>query len=348
MKTQAAVLYDINKPLRIEELIIPELNSGQVLVEVVFSGICRSQLNEIQGLKGKDKYLPHTLGHEGAGIVEQVGPDVKKVRPGDHVVLTWIKGKGIDASSTIYTGPGGIRINSGALSTFMTKAVISENRLVKIAKEFSLRQASLFGCAIPTGTGIIFNTLHAKRRNSVVIIGVGGIGMSAIIGASLAECRKIIAVDILDWKLNLAKKLGATDTLNAKKQDIHTAIMNICAGKGVDFVVEASGTKETMEMGLGLVHNKGTVAIAGNLAKNKKIMIAPFELIKGKRIIGTWGGETKPDIDIPLYMKRITSKGLKLERLISHEFRLKDINQALSKLEKGRMARALIDLKKNR
>lgn len=343
MKTTAAVLKELNKPLQIEELTIPELNRGQVLVKILYSGICHTQLNEIRGLKGEDRFLPHTLGHEGSGIIEEIGASVKKVKPGDHVVLTWIKGEGMDVPSARYTNGSNSAVNSGAISTLMSRAVVSENRVVRIPEEIPLRESSLFGCSIPTGMGVIFNTLRAEQRHSVAVLGLGGVGMSAVVGAHVSGCKKIIAVDVKDWKLDLARKLGATDVLNAGKYNLGNYIKDVSGGQGIDFVVEAAGLPETMETGLSLIHNRGTVVIAGNVAAGQKIMIDPFDLIKGKKIIGTWGGETRPDTDIPLYMKSIFSKGLKLDALISRQYRLEDINQAFSDLEKGNLAKALVD-----
>ena len=342
MKTKVAVLYQANQPLRIEELEVPGLKRGQVLVKIAYSGVCHSQLNEIRGRKGEDKWLPHTLGHEASGEVVAVDNSVKKVKAGDRVVLTWIKASGLNAEQIYYYGNGKI-INSGPISTFSHYAIVSENRLVRLEKNIPMDVAALLGCVVPTGVGVILNTLKAKPENTIAIIGVGGVGMSAVIGAKIAECRKIIAVDIVDWKLDLAMELGATDVINAKDHDLYSAIMKISEGKGVDFVVEAAGLQETMETALRLVHDRGTVVIAGNLAQGKKIAIDPFELIKGKRIIGTWGGDTNPDKDIPLYIEKIAAGSIELDKLISHRFKLEDINQAFAELEKGNVSRALID-----
>ena len=345
MKTKAAVLVEVNKPLQIEELIIPALKPGQALVKVVYSGVCHSQLNEIHGLKGEDKYLPHTLGHEGAGIVEAIGAEVEKVKPGDHVVLTWIKGHGMDVPSTTYQRSDGSPVNSGAISTFMEYAVISENRLVAIPTAMPFREASLLGCAIPTGAGIIMNTARIKPGNSVAVFGIGGIGLSAILAAELMNSAIIIAVDIYDHKLEGAKQIGATHLINASQQDPLATIMDITHGCGVDYTIEAAGNREAMETAFKSVRdNGGLCVLAGNLPHGERISLDPFDLIKGKRIIGTWGGETKPDRDIPLYVNLYLSGKLKLEKLVTHKYLLDDINQAFTALQQGKVGRGLIEM----
>ena len=346
MKTKAAVLYETNEPLQIEELTIPDLQSGQVLVKIAYSGICRSQLNEIQGLKGQDNYLPHTLGHEGSGIVEAIGPGVSKVKPGDHVVLTWIKGRGTDAPSTLYKNADGSIINSGAISTFMAKAIISENRLVKIPPKMPLREAVLLGCAIPTGAGIVLNTLKVQSGNSVAIFGVGGIGLSAVSAAGLVNAVPIIAVDVFDYKLEFSRDIGATHLINADQEDPLATILQITGGRGVDFAIEAAGQRETMVSAFYAVRdNGGLCVLAGNLSQGEMISLDPFDLIKGKRIIGTWGGETDPDRDIPKYIRLYQAGRLKLDELITDTFTLDEINKAIDMMSKGKIAgRCLIEM----
>ncbi len=343
MKTNAAVLYQTGKPLVIEELEVPQPQNGQVLVKVAFSGICHSQLNEIRGRKGVDKFLPHTLGHEGSGVVEDMGPGVTKVKKGDRVVLSWIKGRGIDVPATAYYKDKS-KINSGAISTFLEHALISENRLVPITKEMPLDMAALLGCAIPTGAGIVINTLQAKPGSSIIIFGAGGVGLSAILAAALAKCTPIIAVDIYDHKLEAAKEMGATHTINASKEDPVRAILSLTGGKGTDYSIEASGTKQAMEAAFHSIASSGTAVIAGNLEPGEKIAIDPFDLIKGKRIIGSWGGETKPDTDIPLYVEHYLSGRLKLDKLITHRFKLTESNEAFAALEAGEVSRALVSM----
>lgn len=349
MKTLAAILYEINKPLQIEELTIPELKAGQVLVKVAYSGICHTQLNEMKGLKGEDKFLPHTLGHEGSGIVEEIGAGVYKVKPGDHVALTWVKGSGADVPSTLYKKSDGSILNSGAISTFLTKAIISENRIVKIPDEMPLREAALLGCAIPTGAGIVMNTAKISAGESVAIFGIGGIGLSVLLAAKMVNASVIIAIDVFNQKLEQAIQFGATHIINANNQDTISRIMEITNGHGVDYAIESAGRRDSMEKAFQSVRdNGGLCVIAGNLPQGEKISIDPFDLIKGKRIMGTWGGETQPDHDIPIYVDLFLSGRLNLKKLIGYTYNLIEINEALEALEKEKMGRILIDMSAER
>ncbi len=341
--TKAAILSESNQPLQIHELIIPELKKGQVLVKIAYSGICHSQLNEIRGLKGEDRFLPHTLGHEGSGAVLEIGPDVNKVKHGDHVVLTWIKGSGHDVPSTQYLIKDGTIVNSGAISTFLTHAVISENRLVPIAKEMPLKEAALLGCAIPTGAGIVMNTACIQPGSSVAVFGVGGIGLSAILAAKMEGAAMIIAVDIREHKLSQAKEIGATHIIDASVEDVLDTIQAITDGQGVHFAIEAAGQREAMETAFKSVRDRGGLCIlAGNLPAGHQINIDPFDLIKGKRIIGTWGGETDPDREIPNYVDHFLSDRLNLSFFTSDIYRLDKINDSFNDLASGKVNRALI------
>src|SRR5581483_3091486 len=167
---RAAVLVELNRPLRIADLDIPDLKAGQVLVKFAYSGICGTQLLEIQGRKGEDRFLPHTLGHEGSGVVVAIGSGVKKAGPGDHVIVSWIKGVGADVPSSSYHSSGGI-VNSGAVSAFSTHAIVSENRVVRISKDMPLREAALLGCAVPTGAGTVLRDARVQRGQSVAVFG---------------------------------------------------------------------------------------------------------------------------------------------------------------------------------
>lgn len=332
MKTRAAVLYKLNAPLVIEELEIPQLKKGQVLVKMLFSGICRSQVNEIRGFKGEDHYLPHLLGHEASGVIEKITDGVTKVKKGDYVVLSWIKGQGADVSGTQYK-KGNKIINSGAIATFSEYAVISENRVTPISRKIPAQVAALLGCAIATGGGVILHTLGVKTGSTVAIFGVGGIGSGAIIGAKMKKCQMIIAVDIHGSALTLAKKLGATHALKFYP-DIVSEIKEITRG-GVTYAVEASGNATAMESAFAALNDHGTAAICGNIGHDKKICLNPFDLIKGKKIVGSWGGYTQPETDFPLYAKEYLKGRLPLDTFISRRFPLTEINAALAHLEKN-------------
>ena len=344
MQTEAAVLFELAQPLRLITLSIPDLKPGQVLVDVAYSGVCRSQLLEVQGKRGEDRFLPHTLGHEGSGTVLEVGAGVTKIKPGDHVVLSWIKGIGADVPSTVYQSSEG-PINSGAISTFMRQTVTCENRVIPIPDAMPLREAALFGCAIPTGAGIILNTARVRPGSSVAVFGVGGIGLSAVLGADLMNATTIIAIDVFEHKLEQACQVGATHIINARQQNPLATILEITGGRGVDCAIEAAGRRETMETAFQSVSdNGGLCVLAGNLPHGERISLDPFNLIKGKRIIGTWGGESQPDRDIPMYVNLYLSEKLNLDGLISHTYSLDEINQALDDLENGKVSRALIDM----
>jgi len=344
MKTKAAVLYRTGEPLVLESGIdVPELLAGQVLVKVAYSGVCRSQLMEVRGKRGEDRYLPHLLGHEGSGVVLDTGNEVTKVKPGDKVVLTWIKGKGINCQGAKYK-KGDVIINAGAVTTFNEYTVISENRCVKLPDGIPMDIASLFGCAILTGAGIVTNTIHPKQSDSIVIFGIGGIGLSALMATQLYDCSMVIAVDVEEAKLNLAKDFGATHLINSTVEDPVEKILKITGGTGVDFAIEAAGLVCTIEQAFASVRNEGGLCVfASHPPHGEKIKLDPFDLICGKQIRGSWGGESKPDIDIPHFAKLYKEGKLPLEKLITHRYLLVQINQIFDDIENNRVARALIE-----
>ncbi len=341
---KAAVLFETNKPLEIQELSLPELKPGQVLVKILCTGICRAQLNEMKAHKGPDKYLPHTLGHEASGVVEKVGDDVGKVSEGDYVVLTWIKGDGADIPNCEYTrNSDGAKVNSGAITTFNEYSVVSENRIVKIPVEVPPSVAALLGCAIPTGVGIVRHELNVEKNNSIAIFGVGGIGSSVLLGAEMVGASPIIAVDINDDKLKFAKESGATHIINSSKENVISRINEIVEG-GVDYSVDCVGVPMVSEAAFESINYSGTAIIAGNAAMGEKISIPPFDLIRGKKIIGTWGGATNPDVDIPFYAQQYLDGKLNVDSLISETYSLININKAFKDLREGKVIRALVDI----
>lgn len=344
MRTEAAVLTELNQPLRLAALDVPDLKPGQVLVDVAYSGVCHSQLHEVRGRRGPDRFLPHTLGHEGSGTVAAVGAGVAKVRPGDRVVLTWIKGDGADVPATVYGSDLGA-VNSGAISTFMRRTVTCENRVVPVPPAMPLREAALLGCALPTGAGVVTNTAAPPPGSTLVVFGAGGIGLSAVMAAKLHGVGTLIAVDVVERKLDEARRFGATHTVNACGCDPVGAVLELTGGRGADFAIEAAGRRETMEAAFRCVRDKGGLCVlAGNLPHGESIAINPFDLIRGKRIVGTWGGDTVPDRDLPRYARLFLDGKLPLTDLISRDYPLTETNAALDDLEAGRVARALIDM----
>ncbi len=343
MNMKAAVLYEINRPLVIENLKVPEPDFGQVLVKVYFSGVCHKQLEEIKGKRGVDPYLPHLLGHEGSGVVEAIGPGVTHVATGDHVVLSWIKGAGINAGTPIYC-KGNQPINAGWVTTFNEYAVVSENRVTRIRQDMPLDKAALLGCAVPTGLGVVINQAKVTLGSTVAIFGAGGIGVNAIQGAALVNASKIIAVDINDYKLQLAQAFGATHTINATKQDPVLKIKEITDGRGVDYAFEMIGQIETMEQAYESARDDGGyVNVVGVPPHDKKMSIDAFPLHSGKRLVGAHSGDTQKERDFPRYIALYFAGKLKLDELITHRFRLEEINEAFRIMERGELGRAIVE-----
>lgn len=340
---KAAILERLKKPLVIADIEVPDtLISGQVRVHILAAGLCGSQLHEIDGNRGEDKYLPHLLGHEGSGIVEEIGPSVTKVKKGDYVVISWIKGAGLNAPGGIYSW-GKKKVNSGSAAVFAQQSIVSENRLTKISKKVPHDVAALLGCAVPTGAGVILNTLRIPKGSTVAIFGTGGVGASAILGAVLADAQEIVAVDISASKLRIAKNLGATMLIDASKKD-PVAVIRKKYPNGIDFAVEAAGITAVMQQAFASLSNTGTLGIAGHPKEGSKISLNPFEFILGKKIVGSWGGGTNPDIDIPFYAKEYLKGNFPIDGLISHRFKLQNINDAVAALRSGAATRVIIKI----
>ena len=343
MKTTAVVLVELGKPLELADLDVPALKPGQCLIEIAFSGVCHTQVGEARGHRGEDKFLPHCLGHEGSGYVREIGPGVTKVKPGDAVILSWIKASGLDVPGCVYEW-NGRKVNAGGITTFATFSVIAENRLTVISEGLSLRHAALIGCAVPTGAGVVFNTAQPRPGQSLVVFGVGGIGNCAVAAASASGCVPVIAVDINPDKLELAKKFGATHTIDSKKSDAVAEIQKLVKG-GVYFAIQATGVPAVMRQALACVRQQGgTAVVIGNAKFGDKLELDPRELNMGKRLLGTWGGDNVPDRDYPRYARLMASGKLDLEPLLTKSYALSEVNAALDDLEQGRAARPLIQM----
>jgi S-(hydroxymethyl)glutathione dehydrogenase / alcohol dehydrogenase len=343
MNSTAAVLVEPGRQLELADLEIPALKPGQVLVEVAYSGVCHTQLLEARGHRGEDRFLPHCLGHEGSGVVREVSGGVTRVKPGDQVILSWIKGNGADVPGTVY-GWNGRSVNAGAITTFATHSVISENRLTPIPAGLSMRHAALVGCAVPTGAGVVFNTAAPRPGQSLVVFGVGGVGACAIAAAKLCGCHPVIAVDVNPDRIALAGALGATALINSRITDPVAIIQGLCPG-GADFAIEATGIPAVMRQALACVRPQGgTAVIVGNAKHGQMLEIDPNELNQGKRLLGTWGGDNIPHRDYPRYAKLIAAGKLNVEPLLGRTYGLLDVNTALDDLERGLCARPLLEI----
>ncbi|MFC1767468.1 zinc-binding dehydrogenase [Candidatus Margulisiibacteriota bacterium] len=341
---KAAILVEQKKPLVIAEIELPsKLEKGQVLVKVVCSGVCGSQIGEIDGVKGPDKFLPHLLGHEGGGIVEEIGPGVTTVKKGEHVVMHWRKGSGIESAPPKYKW-GEKTVNAGWITTFNEKAIVSENRLTAIPKSVDFEIAALMGCAVTTGYGVIDNNAKLKKGESVAIIGTGGVGLNMIQKASIVGADKIIAVDIFDHKLELAKEFGATHIINSSKADVKEELGKIVGGKGVDVAIDNTGNVKVIELAYEITSSKGRTILVGVPKKGDKVSIYTLPLHFGKILTGSHGGESAPSVDIPKYIDIYKKRKLNLKSMITQTFDLNEINQAIDAMRKGEIVKCIIKM----
>ena len=340
---KAAVLTEINKPLEIKNLEINELLPGQVLVKILYSGVCRSQLMEIEGKRGEDNWIPHLLGHEGSGIVVKVGSAVTKFKPEDEVILTWIKSEGLEEPGAKYICEGEV-INAGTITTFSQYSVVSENRLVTKPKNLPFDTAVLYGCALPTGAGMVLKELEISNEASVLVIGLGGIGLSVIAMLLALKIENITAVDISLDKLKEVKSWGVRNILNPNNEYFYEEIEKI-SNKGFDFCIESAGSVSTIEMGFSLIKKQGgKLLFASHPPEGELIALSPHELISGKQIFGSWGGGAEPDEDLPKFYDLFSSSNIPVEKLLSNPYSLEQINNALDDLKEGKVFRPLIKM----
>jgi len=344
-KTLAAILVEQKRDLVIGEIHLPDvLDVGQVLVRFHYSGICGSQIGEIDGVKGADKWLPHLLGHEASGTVLAIGPGVSFVKPDDRVVIHWRRGRGIESVTPKYSW-NGKTVNAGWVTSFNQHAVISENRLTVIAKDADLKTSALYGCAVTTGLGAIENKAKIRLGDRVVVFGAGGIGLNLIQGAVLAGATEIIAVDMFDNRLELARSMGATAVINAKTCDAFARVNELLNGQKPDVFLDNTGKPEIIAQGYNLVHGEGRVVLVGVPSKGSTTSLFTLDLHFGKTITGTTGGEADPTTDIPRYMGLFDKRQLSLSPLITEVAPLSAVNDLIEGMRNGRTAgRCLIDL----
>ena len=341
---KAAILAESKQPLIIDDITLPNnLEFGQVLVDVHYSGICGAQINEIDAAKGPDKFLPHLLGHEGSGVVKEIGPGVSTVNEGDRVVLHWRPSGGIQSPTPKYNWDGKT-VNAGWVTTFNEQAVVSENRLTVIPDDFDMRIAPLFGCAVTTAFGVVNNDAQIKVGQSVVIFGIGGVGLNIAQAASMVSAHPIIGVDLLEHKLEMGKKFGLTHPVVGGQENVNDTIRDIVGAQGADVVIETTGNSRVIEQAYELTHPDGKTILVGVPNKGDNISIYSLPLHFNKILTGSHGGDAIPDLEIPRYIRLMEANKMSLDGLITHEFSLDEVNEALDLFRSGEAGRILISL----
>jgi Zn-dependent alcohol dehydrogenase len=346
MKSLSAILAKSGSDLIVDWLELPStLEVGQVLVRVITSGICGAQINEIDAVKGPDKFLPHLLGHEGYCEVVRTGPEVSKISQGDHAVMHWRPSEGVQSPVPKYNW-NGLLVNAGWVTTFNQYSVVSENRLTRV-KPYALSRdlLPLLGCALTTSYGVVHRELKLSANDSVLIFGAGGVGLSMIKVLKSAGVSKLCAVDTNSEKLDLAKKFGATDIVQfGSKQQVFMDVKNCFLAETPIIGIDTTGNTDCIELSYELTDSQGTVMLVGVPKKGEKSSFYTLPLHFGKRIIGSSGGGSIPTIDIPILITKIKSAELNFSDFPIQRYSLRQINEAITDLRKGKAGRMIIDM----
>lgn len=336
---KAAVLEQIDAPLAIRDVELTELKVGQVLVKILVSGLCGAQLHEIRGHKGNAKFLPHLMGHEGCGIVKEVGPGVTNVKVGDKVVMHWRPGTGIEAPFPSYILDGK-PMSSGKVTTLSEYSIVSENRLTKVPHDTPVELCAILGCALTTAMGIIDNEVDLKFGESVAIVGCGGVGLNLIQAAALKSACPIYAIDNNVTKRELCFTAGASLFINS--------INNL--DEQVDVIIDTTGIPEVISECVSKLSGKGRMILVGQPAPGRGIeVINALNLFNGmgQTIKATQGGKTNPTEDIPRYVRMHQEGLLDVKQFVTHKFKLNEINEAFDLLKSGNAGRIIIEIGEN-
>lgn len=363
---RGAVLTGLNEPLEIvDDLDVIEPRAGEVKVKMHTTGLCHSDLSVINGTIMQP--IPCVLGHEGAGVIEAVGDGVTDVNPGDHVVLSFVsqcgdcyfckrhepylceKGTQAMATAALYDGTpafsrGGKPVTQmSGCGTFAEYTVVPSGGVVKIDDSISLEAAALVGCGVTTGVGAVMNTAEVKPGSTVAVIGTGGVGLNVIQGAVVAGAEKIIAVDLLDNKLEMAKQFGATDVVNAGSGNPVAEVQSLTDGRGADYTFEVIGLAATMTQAYQMARRGGTAVMVGVPKMGELFSVMGFfPVYENKAIKGCWYGSADTRRDFPEYLDLYKDGKLKLDELITREFTLDEINDGFEALKNGEVARGVV------
>ena len=349
-------MHEVNQPLVIEDLEVDNPGPKEVLNRTAAAGICHSDYHFMNGSYTTD--LPAVMGHESAGIVEKVGRDVTYLKPGDHVISCMsmfcgschycLTGKsyGCDnlddmARNDRLRHEGQPVFQGYNLGSFAEQMLLHEHALVKIRPEMPLDKAALIGCAVTTGVGSVIHTAKVEPGSTVVVIGCGGVGLSAVNGAAIAGAARIIAIDVHDSKLELAKQFGATDGVNASKVDPVEAVIEMTQG-GTDYAFEALGRKATCEQAFDMLRPSGTACIIGMVPEGQKLEIDAAKLIYDRRLIGSNMGSNAFRVDMPRFVDFYLQGRLNLDAMVSKTIKLDQVNEAYAEMLTGEVARSVI------
>jgi S-(hydroxymethyl)glutathione dehydrogenase/alcohol dehydrogenase len=362
MQTKAAVLYGPKQDLEMEQLELLPPRDGEVLVRYVASGVCHSDLHLIQGLVSHP--TPVVLGHEGAGIVEQVGPGVSGVQVGDHVLTSYIPSCGrcpwcavgrpnmcdLRDGQRSMMHDGTSRFRKGDLEihqylqvgSYSERAVLPEQSVIPIRKDAPLDVVCLVSCGVTAGAGAVINRAKVTPGSNVAVFGCGGVGLNAIQAAALMGAARIIAVDVLDQKLEWSREFGATHLVNAANGDAIERIREICGRGGADYAIEAIGGAKTIEQAFNAVHRGGTVVIIGVSPDGTRVSIDPQMLLQERILTGSSFGGSRQRVDLPMFVDLFMEGKYKLRELISRQVELEDLNHAYEMLERGEVRRSVV------
>jgi len=366
VRFRAAVLHQIGQPLVIEDIDVAELRPGDVLVRLRASGLCHTDWEVMQGSLAYP--LPIVLGHEGAGVVEAVGRDVASVRPGDHVICSWNpfcghcfycvrdqpilcepfsrhqpRGHLLDGTSRLSV-QGAKLHHYSMICSHAEFCVVPESGAIAVPREIPFDRACLIGCGVMTGVGAAIHIAKVQPGSSVAVFGAGAVGLNAIQGARLAGAERIVAVDVKDGKLELAREFGATDTVNAGRDDAPSAIRSLTGGRGADTCIEAAGIVHSLQPALDATRPGGTLVILGKTQVDAKVPIRWGSLMGERRITRSSYGGARPSRDFP-YLARLYLVGkLKLDELITERLTLERINDGFARMERGDLVRAVVML----
>ncbi len=339
---RAAYLNKLNAPLKISNSIkFKDLEYGQVLVKNYFTGVCKSQIYEICNGRNNKKHIPHLLGHEATGIVVDKHSSVKKVKRGDRVILTWLKCSGIQSKNPTYFDKLK-KINSGSVTTFSNFSIVSENRLLKLPKDISLRKGVILGCAFPTGSGMILSNITSSKNKRIAFIGLGGVGVSALLTGLNFVFKEVYGFDVSKNRLNFLKKL-----IKSERKINYLFFDKSTSNKFkdyFDYVIETSGSTKGIENGFNILKSNGKMIFASHPSKGKKIKLDPFDFIRGKKIIGSWGGGFDYEKNCVKIFK-IFKKIKNFDKIFQEKsYNFNQINYAIKDLKNGKVLRPLIKL----